>query len=81
MKFRYLVLANGVDKLENGFGGVGDWVLLKVFVENKNGYGEFYINLNKATGEGEIVPKEFGCAHFLIKEFTKTMVGNLGDSF
>ena len=35
MKFQSLVISSGSAKLENGYGGEGDWELRKVFYEEK----------------------------------------------
>lgn len=76
MKFNYIVLATNVDKREDCFSGEGDWMLLKCFVENENGYGEFYINLNTKTGEGEIVPKDLDYGNFLLSVLKQTLKAN-----
>jgi len=79
MKFEYLVLGIGLNKTKNGFSGEGDWDLYKCFVNNPRGYGEFYINLNRRTGEGEIRFKDTEYADFLTKEFEAEMKGYLDE--
>jgi len=75
MKFKYILLGEGVAKTENGFSGKGNWDLYKCFVKNENGYGEFFINLNRKTGEGEIKMKDTDYSDFLSREFANEMAG------
>ena len=48
-----MYLGKGLKKLDNGFSGEGDWDLMKCFYKDE----EFYLNLNKETGQAEIVTK------------------------
>ena len=66
MKFQSIVISSGSQKLDNGFGGKGDWELRKVFYEEKGRYGEMFINTNKKTGEVEIGCKDTGYASDLL---------------
>lgn len=75
MKFDYIILGTNQRKTESGFVAGGDWTLIKCFVSNPRGYGEFYLNLNQKTGEGEIVFKDTNYGDFLGKEFEMEMKG------
>lgn len=54
MKFDFICMGNGLQKQDNGFSGKGDWILFKIFYEDK----EFYLNFNQKTGQGEMTPKD-----------------------
>ena len=53
MEFKYMYLGTNLKKAVNGFMGKGDWDLLKCFYKDE----EFYLNINKKTGEAEIIAK------------------------
>ena len=73
MKFTTTCLAKNIDKTYNGFAGKADWNLYKCFVENEEGYGEFFINLNPITGKGEILKKRSDYGDFLLRELKKEL--------
>lgn len=74
MNFTYLVLGHDMEKIKNGFAENGNWTLFKCFIrEGKKGYGEFYININTRTGEGELVKKDDMFGDFLVKKFTEEL--------
>jgi len=76
MNFTYLVLAKGMaKKTGGGFSGTGDWMILKCFLEEIQAYGEFFINLNLRSGEGEIACKDTAYSLDLIAAFSKEMRG------
>ena len=75
MKFNIVLLGDGLRKAENGFKGQGKWKLYKCFLNHKEGYGEFYLNLNEKDHTGEIVMKDTNYGDFLAREFYKEMEG------
>ena len=77
MKFKYIILGKGLAKQSNGFSGKGNWDLYKCFVDNGKRYGEFYLNLNTKTGEGELLCKDKDYGVYLTTEFSKEMMGEL----
>lgn len=73
MEFKTMPMGVEVGKLDNGFGGKGDWVLLKCSYDKDGAYGEFYLNLNPKTNEGELVRKDSGYSDVLMNAFREEM--------
>ena len=58
MKLSFIVIGTNQAKHDKGFGGKGNWNLLKCFYGEEGRYGEFYFNFNPKTGEAEIKSKD-----------------------
>lgn len=59
MKLHYICLGTDLTKENNGFVGKGGgWSLYKMFYEDSDGYGEFYITINRKTDEAELKFKD-----------------------
>ena len=76
MKFEWIGMGTGQKKLANGsFSNGGDWKLMKCFYKDEGRYGEFFININASTGEGEIVYKDkISYGEALVAGFSKEML-------
>ncbi len=69
MEFNFIVLGKNLRRIGEK---KGNWMALKCFIgTGDKDYGEFYLNLNPKTGEGEILKKDGDYAYFLINEFTR----------
>jgi len=74
MDFKYIILAIDAKKEENGFScsdAGGGWDLYKCFYQNDDEYGEFYLNLNTQSHEGEIKMKDEKYGRTLIDALEK----------
>ena len=49
----------------------GDWIAVKVFVAD--GDGEFFLNLNRVSGEAEIAMKDADCVEVVTRELAKVL--------
>lgn len=71
LHFKFINLDTVIKQLFNEE-PTSETIELKCFVDNlKGGYGEFYINLNPKTHEGNINPKDVAYSPFLTSEFEK----------
>ena len=77
MKFHYTILGRNQMKGKNGFSGEGPWICFKCFLDNGKDYGEFYLNLNQMTKEGEFKFKDHSYGNFLTMEFAKEMLNKI----
>ena len=73
MKFKYIILGKNLIKATNGFihddlaAAVDEsWTIYKAFYEEKNRYGELYINIGN-KGSLEIAFKDPNYAHDLLQ--------------